>query len=77
MDRLLDFYKGMDLSFVPQCLDAGMVLRDRDGTPLDALSLARAPRGDALKLRLRSARQARPCQSVMPAKSGANALPLR
>lgn len=52
MERLLDFYKGMDLSFVPQCLDAGMVLRDRDGTPLDALSLARAHGVNAVRLRL-------------------------
>lgn len=28
---MLDFYKGMDLSFVPQCMEEGQIFRDFDG----------------------------------------------
>ena len=42
MGELLDFYKGMDLSFLQQCQEEGMVLRDFDGAPRDPLQLAKA-----------------------------------
>lgn len=32
---LLDFYKGMDISFVPQYLDWGVRMSDMDGREMD------------------------------------------
>ena len=36
-----DFVKGMDISFVPKNEAEGMVIKDFDGTPIDALALAK------------------------------------
>ena len=33
------FYKGMDISFLPQCLDNGMVVKDFDGTIMEPFAL--------------------------------------
>ena len=52
MGELLDFYKGMDLSFLQQCQEEGMVLRDFDGAPRDPLLLAKECGVNAVRLRL-------------------------
>ena len=49
---MLDFYKGMDVSFVPQCLDEGMVVTDFDGTVMHPLELAKKYGVNSIRLRL-------------------------
>lgn len=47
-----DFYKGMDVSFVPQCLDEGMEAKDFDGTVLHPLALAKKYGVNGIRLRI-------------------------
>lgn len=47
-----DFYKGMDISFVPQCMDEGMTVRDFDGKPIHPLALAKKYGVNSIRLRL-------------------------
>lgn len=47
-----EFVKGMDISFVPKNEAAGMVIRDFDGTPTDALVLAKKYGVNSIRLRL-------------------------
>ena len=49
---MLDFYKGMDLSFVPEYLDNGLVTYDLDGTPLPPLALAKKYGVNSIRLRI-------------------------
>lgn len=49
---MLDFYKGMDISFLPQCLDEGMTVRDRDGTPTEPFALLKKYGVNSVRLRL-------------------------
>lgn len=49
---MLDFYKGMDISFVPQVEADGTVAKDFDGTPIDMLELAKKYGVNAIRLRL-------------------------
>lgn len=49
---MLDFYKGMDISFVPECEDDGMQIKDFDKTPIDALALAEKYGVNAIRLRI-------------------------
>ncbi|MDL2301001.1 glycosyl hydrolase 53 family protein [Lachnospiraceae bacterium OttesenSCG-928-D06] len=49
---MLDFYKGMDISFLPEYLDKGMCIRDFDNTPTEALSLVAKYGVNALRLRI-------------------------
>ena len=49
---MLDFYKGMDISFVPQVEAEGTVAKDFDGTPMDMLELAKKYGVNAIRLRL-------------------------
>lgn len=50
--KLMDFYKGMDLSLVPQCRDEGAQFKDFDGKPLEALALAKKYGVNAVRLRI-------------------------
>lgn len=47
-----DFVKGMDISFVPKNEAEGMVIKDFDGTPIDALALAKKYGVNSIRLRL-------------------------
>ena len=38
-DRTMEFQKGMDLSFIPELEDAGVQVKDFDGTVMDPLDL--------------------------------------
>lgn len=49
---MLDFCKGMDISFVPQVEADGTVAKDFDGTPIDMLELAKKYGVNAIRLRL-------------------------
>lgn len=49
---MLDFYKGMDISFVPQVEADGTVAKDFDGVPMDMLELAKKYGVNAIRLRL-------------------------
>lgn len=49
---MLDFYKGMDISGLPELEDGGTVLRDREGHPRDAFALAAEYGVNAIRLRL-------------------------
>lgn len=46
------FYKGMDLSFLPQGADEGMQIKDFDGTVMEPLALARKYGVNSVRLRL-------------------------
>lgn len=46
------FYKGMDISFLPQCLDEGMQVYDLDGTAIEPFALLRKYGVNAVRLRL-------------------------
>ena len=49
MDKYIN---GMDISFVPQYEELGMVAKDFDGTPMDALELAKKYGVNSIRLRL-------------------------
>lgn len=49
---MLDFYKGMDISFLPQYLDEGMQVCDMDGTPTEPFSLLMKYGVNAIRLRI-------------------------
>lgn len=49
---MLDFYKGMDISFLPQCLDEGMQIRDRDGSSIEPFELLKNYGVNAVRLRI-------------------------
>lgn len=49
---MLDFYKGVDISFLPQCLDEGMQIKDEDGTAMEAFALLRKHGVNAVRLRI-------------------------
>lgn len=49
---MLDFYKGMDISFLPQCLDEGMQVRDMDGKPTEPFTLLKKYGVNAIRLRI-------------------------
>ncbi len=46
------YINGMDISFVPQYEEQGMVARDFDGTPMDVLELAKKYGVNSIRLRL-------------------------
>lgn len=48
----LDFYKGMDISFVPQYLDQGVQMRDMDGREMDPFALIKKYGVNAIRLRI-------------------------
>lgn len=48
----IGFYKGMDVSSLPQCLDEGMVLRDFDGTVMEPFCLMRKYGVNSIRLRI-------------------------
>lgn len=50
--KMLDFYKGMDLSFVQQCREEGVIFRDFDGKPADPFALAKRYGVNSVRLRL-------------------------
>ena len=52
MNRKPDIYKGADISFLPQCLDAGMQVKDLDGLPKDPFELLQKHGVNAIRLRL-------------------------
>ena len=39
--NMLDYYKGMDISFLQEYMEKGMKTYDLDGTPTDPLELAK------------------------------------
>ena len=39
--KMLDYYKGMDISFLQEYMEKGMKTYDLDGTPTDPLELAK------------------------------------
>lgn len=41
----MEFQKGMDLSFIPELEDAGVQVKDFDGTVMDPLDLVSEIRG--------------------------------
>lgn len=47
-----DFYKGMDISFLPQCLDEGMHVKDLDGTELEPFALLKKYDVNSIRLRI-------------------------
>lgn len=49
---MLDFYKGMDISSLPQSLDRGMRVRDRDGVELEPFELMKKYGVNSVRLRL-------------------------
>lgn len=49
---MLDYVKGMDISFVPQNEEQGMIVKDLDGTPMDVLALAKKYGVNSIRLRL-------------------------
>ena len=48
----LDFYKGMDISFLPEFLEEGMQTRDFDGTVIEPFALIKKYGVNAVRLRL-------------------------
>ena len=52
MKKRPDFYKGMDISFLPQYLDAGMRIKDLDGTETEPFSLMEKYGVNAVRLRI-------------------------
>ena len=48
----MDYIKGMDISHVPMSIDEGMVIKDFDGTPIDALDLAEKYGVNSIRLRI-------------------------
>ena len=52
MTKRPDFYKGVDISFLPQCLDAGMKVKDLDGSQLEPFELLVKYGVNAVRLRL-------------------------
>lgn len=49
---MLDFYRGMDISFLPQCLDEGMLVRDRDGSEIEPFELLKKYGVNSVRLRI-------------------------
>ena len=47
-----DFYKGVDISFLPQCMDAGMKVRDLDGSEKEPFELLEKYGVNAVRLRI-------------------------
>ncbi len=46
------FMKGMDISFLPECLDAGMQVFDMDGTPMEPFALLKKYDVNSIRLRI-------------------------
>ncbi len=49
---MLDFYKGMDISFLQQCLEEGMQVYDRDGSAAEPFALLKKYGVNAIRLRI-------------------------
>ena len=49
---MLDYYKGMDISFLQEYLEKGMKTYDLDGTLIDPLKLAKKHGVNAMRLRI-------------------------
>ena len=49
---MLDFYKGMDISSLPQSLSEGMQVKDRDGSDISPFELLKKYGVNAVRLRL-------------------------
>lgn len=49
---MLDYYKGMDISFLQEYMEKGMKTYDLDGTPTDPLELAKKHGVNAMRLRI-------------------------
>lgn len=47
-----DFYKGMDISSLPELLDEGMQVKDFDGTPMDSFVLLQKYGVNSIRLRI-------------------------
>ena len=52
MEKRPDFYKGADISFLPQCMDAGMKIKDVDGSEMEPFALMEKYGVNAVRLRL-------------------------
>ncbi len=52
MEKRPDFYKGVDISFLPQCLDAGMKVKDLDGKEMEPFDLLQKYGVNAVRLRI-------------------------
>lgn len=52
MNRRPDFYKGADISFLPQCLDGGMRVKDFDGSQIEPFELLKKYGVNAVRLRI-------------------------
>ena len=52
MNKRPDFYKGADISFLPQCLDAGMKVKDFDGSEKEPFELLEKYGVNAIRLRI-------------------------
>ncbi len=52
MKEKLDFYKGADISFLPQCMDAGMQVKDFDGSVMEPIALLQKYGVNAIRLRI-------------------------
>ena len=50
--KMLDYYKGMDISFLQEYLEKGMKTYDLDGTLIDPLKLAKKHGVNAMRLRI-------------------------
>ncbi|MCM1044581.1 MAG: arabinogalactan endo-1,4-beta-galactosidase [Candidatus Gastranaerophilales bacterium] len=49
---MLDFYKGVDISGLPQYLDEGMQIKDEDGTAMEPFALLKKHGANAVRLRI-------------------------
>ena len=49
---MLDYYKGMDISFLQEYMEKGMKTYDLDGTQIDPLKLAKKHGVNAMRLRI-------------------------
>ena len=49
---MLDYYKGMDISFLQEYMEKGMKTYDLDGTQIDPLDLAKKHGVNAMRLRI-------------------------
>ena len=48
----MEFQKGMDLSFIPELEDAGVQVKDFDGTVMDPLDLVQKYGVNSVRLRI-------------------------
>lgn len=49
---MIDFYNGMDISFLPENLDHGMMIRDFDGSPIEPFKMMKKYGVNSIRLRI-------------------------